>query len=221
MGSTGRIRLMIVDDHIVCCTGFASFFQTVPNIDVAATANGADEAVRQAKHCSPDVVLMDVTLPDRGAFRAAQTIRTCCPRTRVVFIDDTVRHVNAREALRVGAFGYWTKHATLEEIAEAVRRASAGALTFCPSVRSHVVSVPGGVRLGPKPNGDILGRLSEREVEVLTDLANGLSVRECAQRMRLSDSTVDNHKWRLMKKLHVHKAAELTRLAVLEGLVAD
>jgi DNA-binding NarL/FixJ family response regulator len=219
MSSTRRIRVMIVDDHVFCRAGFVSLFQAVPNMDVVAATGEAEEAVRMAERCGPDVVLMDVTLPDNGAFRAAQRMAVCCPRSRVVFMDDAVRFVSVREALRVGASGYWTKHATFEEIAGAIRRASVGALTFCPSVRSQVLSVPGGVQLAPDVNGDLVSWLTRRQIQVLTHLANGLSVKQCAQCLHVSVSTVDNHKWRLMKKLGIHKAADLTRFALLNGLV--
>ncbi len=221
MGSTGKIRLMIVDDHGVSCEGLVGLFRTVPGIEVAATASEADEAVQLAKQSGPDVVLMNVTLPDHGAFRAAERILTCCSRTRVVFMDDSVHHANACEAVRVGGAGYWTRNATFDEITEAVRRAAAGHLTFCPAIQSQLTWTPTGPNLRPMLDNSVLGKLSPRQTEVLIQLAKGLSVKQCAQRMQLSCSAVDNYKSRLMKKLGVHKTVDLVRLAVREGLVAD
>jgi len=221
MGSVGKIRLMIVDDHLVCCAGLVSLLQAAPDIEVVGAAHGAQEAVRLAVQFRPDVILMDMTLPDDGAFEATRRILRSCPRTRIVFIDDRIADANVRKALRGGAVGYWTKYATLDDISGAVRRAGAGAITFCPAVRSQIVSTVEGLRFEPTQADGALRKLSRREVEVMRYLANGLSVKQCAQRMRLSTSTVDNYKWQLMKKLHVHKAADLTRLAIREGLVTD
>jgi len=186
-----------------------------------AAVDKIDEAVRIAEHRGPDVILMDVALPDRGAFRATERILASCLRTRVVFIDDSVCHANVCEAVRVGGAGYWTRHAIFEEITEAVRHAAAGALTFCPAVRSQVVCDANGVRFDPAQGNGVLGELSRREIEVMTHLARGHSVKECAHHLHLSDRTVDHYKWRLMKKLNVHKVTQLVRLAIREGLVAD
>lgn len=218
-GQTRRIRLMIVDTHRLCCMGLGALFRSTRSIEVVAAANGADEAVGFAKRYGPDVVLMDVALPDRGAFRAAERIMTSGLQTRVVFIDDSVCHANACEAVHVGGAGYWTRHATLEELTEAVRRAAAGSLTFCSAVRSRVVYDANGVRFDAAQGHGVLGKVSRREIELLTHLASGLSVRECAQRMRLANSTAKNYKSRLMKKLGARKGADLVRLAVQEGLV--
>jgi len=136
-------------------------------------------------------------------------------------MDDSVCHANVCEVVRVGGAGYWTQHATLEEITEAIRRAAAGSVTFCPAVRSQVVCDADGVRFDPAQGNGVLGKLSRREIEVMTHLAEGYSVKECAHHLHLSDKTVDHYKWRLMKELNVHKAAELVRLAIREGLVVD
>lgn len=220
-GRTRRIRLMIVDAHVLCCTGLAAAFRSTRNIKVVATASEADETVKLARQCRPDVVLMDVALPERGAFGATERILASDLQTHVVFLDDSVCHANVSEAVRVGGFGYWTRHATFEEIAEVVCRAAAGSLTFCPAVRSQVVCDANGVRFDPAQGNGVLSELSRREIEVMTHLARGHSVKECAYHLHLSDKTVDHYKWRLMKKLKVHKTAELVRLAVRERLVTD
>jgi len=220
-GRTRRIRLIIVDGYLLHCTGLAALFRGAPNIEVVATANAADEAVQVAEQCSPDVILMDVSLPDRGAFKAAARILTSGLQTRVVFMDYSVCKANVSEAVRVGGAGYWTRHATFEELTEAVAHAAAGTLTFCPAVRSQVARDATGMRFDPAQGNGVLGKLSPREIEVMTHLAKGLSVKQCAQHMRLSASTGDIHRWRLMKKLDVHKATDLARLAVRKGLVAD
>ena len=150
---------MIVDGRVLFCSGLAELLRSAPDITVVAAVNGADEAVRLVRQCSPDVILMDVALPDRGAFTAAERILASGPRTCVVFLDDSVCHANVSEAVRVGGAGYWTRHATFEEVAGAVRRAAAGSLTFCPAIRAQVTADATGVRFDPAQTTGVLGKL--------------------------------------------------------------
>lgn len=219
-GVSGPARLLIVDDHVVCCAGMAVLFRNMQGICAVVVANEAEEAVGLARQFRPDVVLMDTTLPKYGAFWAARRILECCSGARVVFLDDQVHASHVRETLRAGGFGYWTKHATFAQIAEAVRRAAAGQTSFCPEVHEKLISTSSGPQFRPSSRSELAARLTTRELEVLTYVAQGLSVKECAERMRLARSTVDNHKTRLMRKLDLHKAADLVRFAIREGLVA-
>lgn len=211
------IRLLVVDDHVVCCVGLVGLFQNAHGIGDVVGATDAEEAVGVAKRFRPRAVLMDVTLPNCGAFWAARRILDQCPPTRVIFLDDRVRAAHVRESLRIGGAGYWTKHASFEQLAEAVRSAVAGGVTCCPEVDLRLHGASSGFRSAP--DGPRLAKLSNRELEVLSYVAQGLTVTRCAEQMGLARSTVDNHKWRLMKKLGLHKTAELVRFAIREGLV--
>ena len=210
---------MIVDEHRLVGEGLLALFRAAGGVEAAAV--GAAEAVQTARQFAPDVVVIDVTLPDRGAFQIAREIRAWHPPTRVLFLDEAVRPMHVRAALEVEGCGYWTKHASFDRLAEAAGRVAAGALSFCPEVRRHLVLTPCGLQFQPSPDVAAIAKLTRRESQVLVLLAEGLSVKQCAGRMHLAPSTVDNHKSRLMKKLRVHKVTELIRVAVREGLVGE
>jgi DNA-binding NarL/FixJ family response regulator len=129
--TNGRLfRLLIVDSRALDCTGLKTMFQTVWYVEEVVTATGAEEAVRRARKFRPDVVLMNMTLPPPGALEAARQLQSRVPGSRVLFLDDSVRPAHVRGVLAVGGLGYWTRHATFEEIVEAVRLVAAGRSTF-------------------------------------------------------------------------------------------
>jgi DNA-binding NarL/FixJ family response regulator len=216
---TAGLRLLIVDDHALCCTGLAMMFRAVPEVAEVAVATTSEQAVRIAKLHQPDVLIMDAAMPSYRGFETARLLVESSGRCRILFLDDAVNHAHIRSALRAGALGYWTKHATFDEITVAVLRISAGHAAFCPAADQHLIRTKSGLRFEPRASGTRLDKLTPRELEVLLHLADGLSVRRCAERMRLSESTVDNHKSRLMRKLDVHNLVELVRLAAREGLL--
>ncbi|MBN1912471.1 MAG: response regulator transcription factor [Pirellulales bacterium] len=215
----GHIRLMIADHHALCCAGMATMFRTVPEVGEVAVATSAGQALRLARLFQPAVVLMDATLPNFGGFDAARQLQVIRPECGTIFIDHAVCPVHIRAALRAGARGYWTKHASFDQIVHAVRRVVRGERSFCPEVQAHLVQTRAGMHFQADLVGTPLSRLTPRELEVLVYLADGMSVKCCAQRMSLSASTVDNHKARLMRKLDVHNVVQLVKLAAREGLI--
>jgi len=213
------LRLMIVDDHALCCTGLAMMFRAVPEIAEVAVATTSEQAVRIAKLFKPDVLILDAAMPSYRGFETARLLRESSSPCWILFLDDGVNHAHIRSALRLGAQGYWTKHATFDEILAAVLRIGAGHTAFCSAAEQYLIHTKSGPRFEPPATGTLLEKLTPRELEVLLHLADGLTVRRCAERMNLSESTVDNHKWRLMRKLDVHSVVELVRLAAREGLL--
>jgi len=215
----GGLRLLVVDDHALCCTGLAMMFRAVPEVAEVGVATTSEQAVRIAKLLCPNVAIMDAAMPAYRGFETARLLLASSSMCRVLFLDDAVNHARIRWTLRVGGFGYWTKHATFDELIVAVLRVSAGQPAFCPAADPYVVRTPEGLQFEPKTPGSPLETLTPRELEVLLHLTEGLSVKRCAERMSLSESTVDNHKCRLMRKLSVHSVVELVRLAAREGIV--
>jgi len=218
-GTSSGCRLLVVDDHRLYRDSLVMALRSVSHIKGVAVVDGAPQAVKLAQQFCPDVVLMDVTLPLFGAFEAARAIQSGSSIARSLFLDDTIRGVHVRAALRVGGAGYWTKHASLEDITEAIRLVSGGLRTFCPGVQRHLVETPRGLRFRPSTTGTVLDSLSQRELEVLLHLCDGMTVKQCGDRMNLSPRTVDNHKSRLMRKLGLHKIVDLVRLVMREGLL--
>ena len=119
----------------------------------------------------------------------------------------------------MGAWGYWTKHATFDEVCEAVRRVAAGQTTFCRRAHRHLQETPQGPHFKPSESESSIDHLTPREVEVVQHLGEGFTVKQCAEKMGLSPSTIENHKTRIMKKLQVNNVVQLIRLANREGLL--
>lgn len=213
------LRLLIVDSHALCCTGLAMMFRVVPEVAEVAVATTPEQAVQIAKLHQPDVLIMDAAIPSYRGFETARLLIKSSKRCRILFLDDAVNHDHIRFALQVGASGYWTKHATFDEIIVAVLQISTGREAFCPAVDEHLVRTESGLKYKTRTTGTPLESLTPRELQVLLHLVDGLSVRRCAERMKLSESTVDNHKSRLMRKLDVHSTVDLVRLAGREGLL--
>jgi len=213
------LRLLVVDDHALCCAGLAMMIRTMPEVTEVAVATRAAAAVRTAQMVRPHVAVIDVTLPPADAFDTARRLLRPGRGCRILFLDVVVHYIYVRSALRVGAHGYWTKHASFDQIAEAIRRVAAGQTSFCAEVASLVVPTPAGAALRTGGNGSPLAQLTPREFEVLAHLVDGMTVKRCAIRMDLAESTVDNHKARLMRKLNVHSIVELVRLANREGIL--
>ena len=217
--STGGVRVLIVDGHPLFCAGLVQLLDQAAGIGAVKAATGLREGVRLAERFEPDVVLIDPSLPDAGPFEVARQVRSHCPSSRFLFLDGVVREIHVRAALEAGAAGYWTKYASLDQIVQAISRVAGGESAFCRKAEAYLASTRRGLRFRPSGKSTALERLSSRELEVLLNLARGLSVRQCADRMQLSPSTIGNHKARLMKKLNLHKAVDLVLLAFREGLV--
>ncbi len=214
-----RPRVLIIDGHTLFCAGLVRLLEKAPEIEEATAATSLQEGVRLARRFCPQVVLVDPLLSDAGAFDVARRVRLGCAGSAFVFLDEAVRELHVRAAVQGGASGYWTKHASIDQIVAAIGRVAAGGTSFCPRALRFVAETPRGLRFRPSQKSAALGQLTSREMEVFVHLAQGLTVRQCAARMDLAASTVDNHKSRLMKKLDVHKSVDLATLAVREGLV--
>jgi two-component system, NarL family, invasion response regulator UvrY len=217
--ANGPWRLLVVDDHALCCAGMAMMFRTVPEVAEVAVASHPEQALRIATLFRPDLALVDFTMPEHGGLETARRLLTPSSRCRVLFLDDEVEHGHVRSVLRLGASGYWTKHATFDEIAVAVADAIVGRQTFCPAVEEHMIRTPVGLWYRPSLIGTPLETLTSRELEVLVHLTDGLSIKQCADEMSLLESTVAAHRTRLMRKLNVPDVVELVKLAARKGLL--
>jgi len=178
------------------------------------------EVVWSVQQRNADILLLDMEARTEETLDMARLIDGQRSHCRTLLLDDRVRPAHLCAALGVAAKGYWTKEDPFSELSRAVRQIAAGRLSFCPAARHLLAMTPQGPRFRPRENtpGTAAG-LTRRELEVLALLSEGLTVKQCAERLRLAASTVDNHKVRLMRKLNVHKVVDLVRLAVREGLV--
>ncbi|MER7503803.1 response regulator transcription factor [Nonomuraea pusilla] len=212
------IRVLVADDQGMVRTGFTAFLSAQPDLDVVGEAADGEEAVRLVAELSPDVVLMDVRMPVLDGLQATRRILSAGGRPPKVLIlttfdlDDYVY-----EALRAGASGFLLKDASAGQLAEAVRVVAAGEALLAPSVTRRLISEF--ARLGPRRPRATLHGVTERETEVLTLVAHGLSNQEIAERLVLSEQTVKTHVGRVLAKLGLRDRAQAIVHAYETGLV--
>lgn len=211
-----RIRVLVVDDHDVVAEGLRGLLAAHPDLEVTGVARNGRDALERVREQQPDVVLMDVSMPELNGIDAARRIREEMPHTRVVMLSMHSDAEHVQQALHAGVSGYVLKRAAAREVVDAVRAAHAGARYLTPELGAMLAARGAGEAAGRDP----LERLSAREREVLQQLAESRSVQEIAARLELSPKTVETYRARVMEKLEIHDLAGLVRFAVQRGLIS-
>ena len=213
------IRLMLVDDQQMVRAGFALIAEAEHDIEVVGEASDGDEAVRVARSLRPDVVLMDIRMPNMDGIEATRRI-VADERTdaKVVVLTTFDEDDYIFDALRAGASGFLLKHSSPEKLIEAIRVAAAGEALLAPSVTTRVVA-EFARQPASKPAPTALSELTEREREVLDLMAQGLSNAEIAARLYVSEATVKTHVTRLLMKLGLRDRVQAVIFAYESGIV--
>ncbi|MFE4592345.1 response regulator [Streptomyces laurentii] len=219
--SSGDIRVLIADDQSMVRQGFTVLLNAEPGIEVVGQAVDGADAVAQAGALAPDVVLMDVRMPGTGGIEATRLLTEPADATVKVLILTTFDlDEYVYEALRAGASGFLLKDASAEELAQAVRVVARGDALLAPNVTKRLIAEFS--RLSPVPRAplkDRLGALTERETEVLTLIAQGLSNAEIAVRLVLAEQTVKTFVSRILAKLALRDRTQAAVHAYETGLV--
>lgn len=208
---TGKITVLLADDHSLVRRGFRRILEDDPSIEVVGEAGSGDEAVRLAAELSPQVIVMDCAMPGMTGLAATRRILEQSPAVAILMLSMHSEDTLVRQAMEAGARGYVLKSALDLDLAGAVRRAAAGE-TVLDAGMPRAASQRG--LKGERTHG-----LSARELEVLQLICDGLSNREIAARLDLSANTVAVHRANIMNALGVHKTAELVVYAIHHGLV--
>ncbi|WP_324715929.1 response regulator transcription factor [Carboxydochorda subterranea] len=204
------VRVLVADDHALFREGLRRILASYPDIEVVATAANGREAVEMAGRLRPDVVLMDVRMPEMGGVQATASIRTALPDSQVIVLTVSDQDEDLFGAIRAGARGYLLKNVGEEELVEAIRRVSQGEAMLSPSLAVRLLDEMAGRReSGPE---DAQG-LTQRESEILALASQGLTNREIADRLHLSIHTVKTHVRHILDKLHVRNRAQAAALA--------
>ncbi|MFI7124143.1 response regulator [Nonomuraea sp. NPDC050153] len=212
------VRVMVVDDHPMWRDGVARDLAEA-GYEVVATVGEGRQAVRVAGAVRPDVVVLDLRLPDMSGAEVAVRLAAVEPPPRVLVLSASAEQDDVLEAVKAGASGYLVKSASREEFLDAVRRTADGDAVFTPGLAGLVLGEYR--RLAAQPAPAEGPRLTERETEVLRLVAKGLSYRQIAERLVLSHRTVQNHVQNALRKLQLHSRVELVRYAIEHGLDAD
>ena len=208
-----KIRILLADDHVIVRQGFRMILAAQADMEILGEASNGREAVEQAERLQPDVVVMDVAMPDLNGIEATRRMATAAPRARVLALSMHKDSVYVREILKAGARGYLLKDAFDRDLLAAVRAVARGEGYLSPSVSDAVLNDY------RRHVTDPLDLLTSREREVLQMIAEGKTNKEVATTLGLSVYTVDAHRGRIMEKLNVHSASELVRVALRHGLV--
>jgi DNA-binding NarL/FixJ family response regulator len=207
---------MVVDDHPMWRTGVARDL-TEAGYDVTAAVGDGAQAVRVAAAARPDVVVLDLQLPDLSGVEVIRGVLAAAPQARVLVLSASGEQSDVLEAVKAGATGYLVKSAQHDEFLTAVQRTADGDAVFTAGLAGLVL---GEFRrmATDDPAAPDTPRLTEREIEVLRLVAKGLSYKEIAERLVLSHRTVQNHVQNTLSKLQLHNRVELTRYAIQQGL---
>ncbi|MGV9263653.1 response regulator [Kitasatospora sp. NPDC003701] len=212
------VRVMVVDDHPMWRDAVSRDLAEA-GLDVVATAGDGEEAVRRARACAPQVVVLDLNLPGLSGAEACRQVVAQDPSVRVLVLSASGEHADVLEAVKSGATGYLVKSAGREELLDAVRRTAVGDAVFTPGLAGLVLGEFRRLAAEPTaPTAPAAPQLTARETEVLRLVAKGLSYRQIADRLVLSHRTVQNHVQNTLGKLQLHNRVELVRYAIEQGL---
>ena len=212
------IRVLICDDHALFRRGLIMVLESEEGIDVVAEAEDCEEAIEKAEEAAPDVVLMDVRMPRMSGIEATRAIADAVPTAKILMLTVSDEEEDLYEAVKAGATGYLLKEISIEEVANAIRAVVTGQSLISPSMASKLLSEFN--NLAKQAQQKVLvPKLTERELQVLKLVAQGMSNREVAEELFISENTVKNHVRNILEKLHLHSRMEAVVYAVREKLL--
>lgn len=213
---TAAIRILIVDDHAIVRQGVQAFLDAQPDLAVVGAAPDGEAALALAASQRPDVAFVDLIMPGMDGVEVTRRLKAASPATRVVVLTSYHEDEHVFPAIRAGALSYLLKDVTPEELAEAARKAARGEATLHPRVATRMMQEIRGAR-GERPNPFV--DLTDRELEVLSNIARGHSNAVIAAMLSISDKTVKRHVSNILQKLELSHRTQAAALAWSEGLV--
>jgi DNA-binding NarL/FixJ family response regulator len=211
------MRLLLVDPNQIVSAGLTCLLEREKDFDIVGNASDGREALRLAIELRPDVVLIEILVPELNGIDATRQILAELPGTKVIALSERTDEVAVSEMLAAGAKGYLAKGVDQEELARAIRAVAAGKIYLHPDAAQAVVRRSNGEAGEAAP---VFEDLTPRQREVLQLVAEGRSSKEIAGRLRISVSTVDSHRHHIMKKLGVTGVADLVKVAIRAGLTS-
>ncbi len=212
------IRIVLADDHTILRDGLSQAFQEEKDMEIIGQVGDGRAAVEKARELRPNVVVMDINMPNLNGIEATRAIQREAPGVRVIALSMHAAKPCIKEIFRAGASGYVHKNCGFDELAHAVRTVAEGKTYVSPSISNIVVEELG--RTEEKDEATAFSLLTPREREILQLLAEGGTVKHIAQRLHVSHKTVEAHRLRILNKLNVDTVAQLTKYAIQEGLTS-
>jgi DNA-binding NarL/FixJ family response regulator len=213
------LRIFLADDHTVMREGLKSLVNAQADMDVVGEADNGRTALQKARELQPDVVIMDVSMPELNGIKVTEHLKRTCQKTKVLVLTAHDESGYLRQLLQVGASGYVLKKAAADELINAIRVVATGGVYLDPTLAGKVV---GGYVGSRRLKGSCQGHeLSEREVEVLQLVAWGYTNKEIASYLTISVKTVETHKANIMEKLDLKSRVEMVRYALRQGWLRE
>ncbi len=210
------IRIILADDHIILRHGLSKSLQMEKDIEVIAQANDGRTAVQLVQELSPDVIIMDIGMPDLNGIEATRQIVKNSPKVRVIGLSMHSAKKFIVEMFKAGASGYLLKDCEFDELVNAIRTVASGKDYISPSISNILVETC--VNDDPKKQKSAFSTLTKREREVLQLITEGKTTKQTAKRLHISPKTVEVHRLNIMNKLDIDNMAQLTKYAIQEGL---
>ena len=212
------VRILLVDDHAVVRAGLRMLLSADPDLLIVGEAENGEEGVRMAQDLAPDVVLMDISMPDMNGIEATRRIKSLLADVAVLALTMHEDDQYFFEMLAAGASGYVPKRAAPNDLIAAIHAVRSGGVFLFPSV-ARLLVMDYRQRVEREGSAGVFDILTEREREVLTLIAQGLSNQEIADKLIISIKTVNRHRENIMAKLNLHSRVELVRYAIEKGLI--
>ena len=216
-----QIRLLLVDDHAVVRSGLRMLLEAQPDMEIVGEATNGSEALHMVQNKRPDIVVMDVQMPEGNGIEATKQIKREMPETAVLTLSMYENEQYLIEMLKAGASGYVPKRAAPDELVNAIRTVFNGDAYIHPSMANFLVQncISKEVEKKPPKKGNV-DKLTPREQEVLIQISDGLTNAEIAKKLCISVKTVDRHRENMMHKLNLHNRIELVKFAIKNGLIS-
>ena len=214
-----KLRIMLAEDHATVREGLKMIIGAQADMEVVGEAADGRAAIERAKELLPDIIVMDVSMPELNGLKATVKLKQCCPQVKVLALTRHTDDGYLQQLLRAGASGYVLKQSAAAELIHAIRAVASGGKYLDPAVVGKVMG--NYVGRSTALRGDTRGDLSDREGEVLRLIAWGHSNKELAARLEVSVKTVEAHKANAMKKLGISSRIDIVRYALLQGWLQD
>jgi DNA-binding NarL/FixJ family response regulator len=212
------IKILLADDHRITRQGLRSLLEKESDMEVIAEAEEGHTTIRLARKLSPDVIVMDVTMPDLNGMEATRQILAELPNVRVIALSMHSDNLFVSEMLKSGASGYLLKDCAFEELTRAIHAVVDGKTYLSPTISGVVIDDY--LHHLTKTESPASRVLTDREREVLQLIAEGNSTKQVALKLHISVKTVETHRRQIMSKLNIHTIAELTKYAIRQGLTS-
>lgn len=214
-----KLRILLAEDHRMVREGIKSLLDGQDDMEVIDEASDGQEAVTRAQELSPDIVIMDISMPNMNGLRATMKLKQVCPRVKILMLT---RHTDTgflRQLFQAGISGYILKQSASEELVRAIRAIAAGKSYLDPAVTDKVITSY--AHKSSPTSHDPQAHLSDREEEILRQIAWGYSNKEIAASLEISVKTVETHKANAMKRLNLTSRIDIVRYALLQGWLQD